>query len=271
MSIMMEIHNTMRKSKFCGQKMKHVFRTGFDDKNDKDADDASDNYVPVFDPEFRVGPNMKVYRKIDGSNGALFVGDDKSVHLLKRYDCKTFLNKASTPKYTSDQLLETYFADFLIPVPTTDGPGPFTYTSGSTNHMYFQKYVSRPAENTKNGAEKIDLAIYKVAEKHIDRLSPGLYSCEFVGRKFNFTPGVEDDVAIAIHSDQVFTSDFEFAKCDERSFYDIFASYFKDVPMEGVIVMDDNGRFWKIHARLFEGNRWKTNRADASRPVLLGD
>ena len=89
-------------------------------------------------------------------------------------------------------------------------------------------------------------------------------SVEWVGRKFNKTPGVPHDVAMAIHAEQICNEDIE------RT-YEGFRSFLleSDSPIEGLVV-EFKGTFWKIRADCFDRKcPFKTDPESVRPPIFL--
>lgn len=183
----------------------------------------------------------KVFYKIDGSNGMIACGDGGELTAFQRLD-----TRGRPPPEGCIRLPNGNNADVY------------------EGHSYFYKPIDMNVEGKK--VKKMNQAMIDVVEKHKDRLlSYGDFvSIEWVGAKFNKTPGVLHDVAIAIHAEQV---------CDEA--FDPSYEGLKlfllqaDKPIEGLI-FEFGGMYWKVRGDCFDRKcSFKTNRAVARPPMYL--
>lgn len=118
------------------------------------------------------------FYKIDGSNGMIFVGRD-GLTAFRRLDRK---GKPMT--------------EGCVALPK--GANTYTYRG----HTYCYEPITLNVtgkESKKNNHSMVD--VVDKHEEHIRSLGTAFVSVERVGTKFNKTPGVPVDVAVAIHSE----------------------------------------------------------------------
>jgi len=192
--------------------------------------------------------NGRLYYKIDGSNGMLVrdrSGDEE--------ESATFL---------AYQRLDTRGK----PIPENCVALPAGENAESyEGHSYCYEPILANVDGKK--ARKRNQAMLATVEhfsEHLSGLHSDFVSIEWVGKKFNKTPGVPADIAIAIHSEQT---------CDENveRTYDGMRSFLleADPPIEG-LVLEHEGIFWKIRADCFDRKcKFKTHTATARPPVFL--
>jgi len=250
---------------FNGGKMRHIFRT------DKDGDaDSAMVYTPDwFCPEAESAMcalgtgEAKMYRKIDGSCGALIKKDDQWT-IYRRYDDKK-------GKYD-----ETNLPEGLIALPPGENTKVYHYEQEMFSHHYFFQEIKRVDPNKapildKKGRpkpqpaeEKISLCLYEIVDRMSPTLTKDFYSIELVGPNFNRTPGVDTN-SIALHEAQEIPTpqELEPLKTPEEWFAWLKA-YFLVNRDEGLII-SHLGRYWKIH-----GYKFYPGLKDYQKPVLLG-
>lgn len=137
-----------------------------------------------------------VFHKVDGSNGAIELIDGVYT-LLTRFDDKKGRVDATDPTYKTLKVgnVSEYESD--------NG-------RKKVSHHYFLKKVVRPVPNESGKDAKIRREMYRVLDLAIEGGNETLslmregdrVSCEIIGKKFNKTPGVDEDVNIAIHCEQ---------------------------------------------------------------------
>jgi hypothetical protein len=189
----------------------------------------------------------RLYYKVDGSNGLVQSSPDgQDLEAFQRLDTRGRPPPENCRELPAGQNVDSY-----------------------QGHSYYYEQI-RPDVNGKNARKRND-AMLRVVQTHSDNFrslfqsSGGKYvSIEWVGRKFNKTPGVNHDVAIAIHSEQV---------CDEavnRNYDDIRSFLLEsDPPIEGLI-LEHEGIYWKVRSDCFDKScRFKTETASARPPVFL--
>lgn len=195
---------------FNGGKMNHIFEFG-----------EGFLYSGVFScPEAKVALECgTIFFKIDGSNGIIIAGDDGTLHPYERLDTK---GKEIPPHCTA------------LP----EGSNSDAYKG----HSYCYEPVSLGVEGKK--LKKRNQAMLDVVERHKDRLLSfgNTISIEWCGKKFQKTPGVPHDVAIAVHADQVCEEDFDRTQDGVRDFL-----LNSDPPIEGLIVQH-KGEYWKVRS-----------------------
>jgi hypothetical protein len=183
----------------------------------------------------------KVFYKIDGSNGMLIRGKNGELTTFQRLDTRG----RPTPE---------------VCVSLPQGPNADVYEG----HSYCYKPISANVEGKK--AKKMNQAMLDLVDKYKDHLLcyGEFVSIEWVGAKFNKTPGVPHDIAIAIHVDQ--SCNEEFDHCYEGLRNLLLRA---DTPIEGLI-FEFSGVYWKVRADCFDRNcPFKTNRPFTRSPIFL--
>jgi len=200
------------------------------------------------------------YHKIDGSNGMIQVvhaSSNGEVPKLKVYERRDTRGKG-----------DTWEGQQLTPLPT--GKNTDTYPG----HTYYFYEVTTDVAGKK--MEKRNRAMLDTVERHKDNflvLNREWISVEWVGTKFQQTPGVPHDVALAIHEDQIL--DTETAETIERT-YEGLKKYLEDCaenPVEGLIVAHE-GVYWKVTTGGFFSsnsvqNPFAKNRANGKTPRFM--
>ena len=191
--------------------------------------------------------NGRLFYKIDGSNGMVICHqseDDSKGKQLMAYQRLDTRGKPIPQK--------------CITLP--EGLNAAAYEG----HSYCYEPITADVEGKK--LRKRNEAMLAVVQAHADQilLHGNAVSIEWVGKKFNKTPGVPHDVAIAIHAEQV---------CEETidRTYDGMRSFLleNDPPIEGFVV-EWNGVWWKIRADCFDRKcKFKTQVDSVKRPVYL--
>lgn len=231
---------------FNGGKMQHLFQFGDNYKYNKDGMFSSPEAEQAL-----LGGNL--YYKIDGSNG-MIVSKNDDIRVFQRHDTR---GKGNT------------MADGKVLTNLPEGKNPATYK----DHTYFMQEVTTDVTGKK--LSKRNRAMLDLAKRHKDRLlsfGREWLSVEWVGKKFQQTPGVDHDVALAVHEDQVLT-DGEI----DRTFKGVqkyLMDDCSDAPIEGIIVAH-HGVYWKVVTGGFslpEGvakDPFSANKANARAPIFL--
>jgi hypothetical protein len=181
---------------------------------------TSSSLAKVSCPEAKVALECgTILLKIDGSNGMIITGDDGTFHPYERLDTK---GKEIPSRCTA------------LP----EGSNPDAYKG----HSYCHEPISLEVEGKK--LKNRNQAMLDVVERHEDRLLSfgNTISIAWYGKKFQKTPGVPHDVAIAVHADQVCEEDFDLTQDGVRDFL-----LNSDPPIEGVIV-EHKGKYWKVRS-----------------------
>jgi hypothetical protein len=218
---------------FNGGKMMHIFEFDETTKMYAPREASKDAAVAL--------QHGRMFYKIDGSNGMIIRADGDTLLAFQRLDTRGRPIPERCTRLPSCHNVDTY-----------------------KGHSYCYEPIT--ANVTGKKEKKRNEAMLAVVEKHTDYLSSlgETVSIEWVGNKFNKTPGVPVDVAIAIHSEQV---------CEEiidRS-YEGMRSFFleADLPTEGLI-LEFQGKYWKVRADCFDRKcRFKTHTSTARPPVYL--
>ena len=212
----------------------------------------------------------RLFYKIDGSNGMILItrdggntgegkeekneehgGNDQEEHRhVQLTPYKRFDARGKPPP------------ERCVPLPVANNPDAYP------GHTLF--YEPMPIDCDSKGQRKINKVVSQIVNDHknhiLDVAGEGCsyLSVEWVGRKFNKTPGVPHDVAMAIHAEQVCNEDIE------RT-YDGFRSFLleSDSPIEGLVV-EFKGTFWKIRADCFDRKcPFKTAPESVRPPIFL--
>jgi len=238
---------------FNGGKMRHPFKT----VRDSDADSAM-SYIPEwFCDEAREAMmavsngEATVYRKIDGSCGALVRNSNGTFDIYQRFDDKKNKFKDGT------EIPEGY-----IRLPDGENTNVPKYEENFMQHRYYFKLI--PLKHKSKGEQKISDSLYKhvqdlciIASKDA-QVSQDFHSIELVGPNFNRTSGVVEN-NIAVHSQQLVDHDVVFPKCETPEEWFVWLTmYFTDTTShkyptlrdEGLII-EHKGRYWKIHGYKF--------------------
>ena len=153
-------------------------------------------------------------------------------------------------------------------VPLRPGENQHEYGKDKDRHTYFMRKVAITDEDGKK-QKKIKAAILDVLKANRDVLisacrehgKDGWLSVELVGTKFQKTPGVEDEVAIALHKDQNLIIDGDLPRS-----YDEAKKFLGQRSVEGIVV-EWNGRYWKLRSNLMDPScLFETNRIGAPPP-----
>jgi hypothetical protein len=216
---------------FNGGKMVHIF-----------SFDETYLYLPSFESELakEALEKGKLFYKIDGSNGLVQKGND-GLEAFQRLD-----TRGRPPPET------------CVPLPA--GSNPDSYQG----HSYYYEPIRIDVKGKK--ARKRNELMLKAVQDHADHILKfgDCVTIEWVGLKFNKTPGVPHDVAIAIHSEQVCEEPLE------RNFEAVKSFLLEsDPPIEGLIV-EYEGLYWKVVASGFANNcRFSTNSQSARPPIFF--
>jgi hypothetical protein len=166
--------------------------------------------------------------------------------------------------------------------------------SKDRRHTYYMKKVQLE-DNDGKGQRKIKRSLLQVLDDNHDKLidaikkygtDDGYLSVELIGNKFQKTPGVDNDVAIAIHCEQRIEFAVERENVDKN--IDKLTSEVKDFNnrmvifprsfnglkdllssknVEGII-LEHNEIFWKIRSNLMNrGCLFETDRSNAIPPI----
>jgi len=233
---------------FNGGKMIHIF----------EFDTTSHLYLPRVASEAaeEALKNGRLFYKIDGSNGMIMKnfcdGDDE--------------NDSNTNLLVAFQRLDT--RGRTIPahcVQLPNGQNSKVYEG----HSYCYEPISIDVPGKKQ--KKRNQAMLSLVQNHSDyflslmnKRGDNCVSIEWVGTKFNRTPGVPPDVAIAVHSEQV---------CEvtvDRN-YEGMKSFLLDCDtiIEGLVI-EYCGNYWKVRADCFDKKcTFKTNNSSARAPKYL--
>ena len=198
---------------FNGGKMAHIFKL------------VDNLYVKEFSEEGAESAFLhgRYYVKVDGANHMIIKNSDDEVELYARYDVG-----------------EREMPATCIPIPA--GKNGMTYVSRQKTHTYYYK----PTRYIEGKLAKVYDILQRAAADYVNDKPPGHYSVEVVGRKFQNTPGVDCDGALAVHSQQTISVDQEL-----RTFTNIRRYLLEAVCIEGVVV-EHEGRFWKIRSNCFD-------------------
>ncbi len=218
---------------FNGGKMIHIFEL------DKDTGLYQEKITSA-EAETALREGTAFY-KIDGSNGMILRGDDGEPRAFQRLD-----TRGRAPP------------EGCIRLPK--GPNVDIFK----DHSYWYQPITTCVQGKK--AKQRNQSMLDVVEKHKDSLlAYGKYvSVEWVGTKFNKTPGVPNDVAIAIHVEQRCEKNFD------RSYQGVKDLLLEaDPPIEGLIFELDSV-FWKVRADCFDKKcSFKTNGSSVRPPTFL--
>jgi hypothetical protein len=233
------------KKSFNGGKMVHIF----------EFDNETKLYAPhvASKSASEALENGRLFYKIDGSNGMILIDRDDND------------DNGSTSSNTllAFQRLDTRgrpVPDHCTPLPNGNNADVYE------GHSYCYEPILSDVPGKKS--KKRNEAMLAVVQKHADHLSSlgrDAVSIEWVGQKFNKTPGVPQDVAIAIHSEQI---------CEEQPIdrsYEGVRSFLLgvDPPIEGLVI-EFQGTYWKVRADCFDRKcPFKTNTSAARPPLYL--
>lgn len=181
----------------------------------------------------------RFFVKVDGANH-MIVKESDAVELYARYD-------VGSKEIPAD----------CISIPA--GRNGATYESRQKVHTYCYKPTSYVTGKLATLYDELRLH----AAEYVKDKPSGHYSVEVVGRKFQRTPGVDCDGALAIHSEQVLDVD-----C--RSFEAIKRFLLEVISIEGVVV-EHKGQYWKIRSNCFDKDCpfEKVKRGKLERPINL--
>mmetsp|Transcript_17532 Transcript_17532/g.26622 ORF Transcript_17532/g.26622 Transcript_17532/m.26622 type:complete len:232 (-) Transcript_17532:1281-1976(-) len=202
-------------SKFNGGKMAHIFQF------DKDTH----LYTPktISEEANNALKDGVLYFKIDGSNGMIMHQDDGQLLAFQRLDTRGKPVPNHCVRLPAGSNVDSY-----------------------EKHSYCYEPIIADVEGKK--AKKRNKTMLDLVEKYKERFSGQNYtSVEWVGTKFNKTPGVTHDVALAIHSEQMVP------EADEPTSrtYEGFQSLLLKTAIEGFII-EHQGVYWKIRGDCFD-------------------
>jgi hypothetical protein len=234
---------------FNGGKQGHIWKT-----EEKDGDIAKFYIAEWSCPEAQEAMKSlptgqaKIYRKIDGSCGAIIRGEDGKWNIYQRYDDKKDKFKNGIP--------EGYIA-----LPDGENTKVYSYQEGHhTHHHYYFRLINRVQKS--KGEQAIAKSLYNIMDNPELKLEKDYYSVELVGPNFNSTPGVDKN-GICLHEAQI--PDVYVPSFDTPEQWFVWMEYyFKNYRDEGLIVCH-NGRYWKIHGYKFCPKLPK----DYRKPILL--
>lgn len=186
-------------SGFNSGKMKHLFDIGEDNLYQNNIQELSASLCDNHDHE-TFQHNYNIFIKVDGQSGAIVYDSDTDEYvLLTRYDDKKnkFKNGTNVPK-----------GYYKLMKGNAD-----TYSKGKNTHQYYLEVWPRPLDGEKGKHAKIVRELYARVDTMVNRKerlsSYEFNSCEFVGYKFQNTPGVFGN-NIALHKEQ--TIDTKYVK-----------------------------------------------------------
>lgn len=205
-------------------------------------DEETNLYLPSFESEAakEALEKGKLFYKIDGSNGLIQKGND-GLEAFQRLD-----TRGRPPP------------EVCVSLPA--GSNMDSYKG----HSYYYEPIQMDVNGKK--ARKRNQEMLKVVQDHADHILKfgECVSIEWVGKKFNKTPGVSHDVGIAIHAEQVCEEPVERTFEGMKSF--LLES---DPPIEGLIV-EYEGLYWKIVGGGFDRKcGFKTSPQSARPPIFL--
>lgn len=238
--------------------MYHVFLRDenhqyIDEYDSKEAKEALENGV--------------FYVKINGSNNMLVKSNvDEKWYCYQRYNDKRGKYDGKENNLIDEQ------SGLLDICDLRPGNNPSVYRGTQTSkqqvhdeksrkHHYYYVLRERTIPGVKSRRPcKVNKRVYQVIDNsavEIDQKFSDLQenndgkqtymTVELIGKKFNKTLGVDEDVAIAIHSDQ--RIDIE----PERRSFDGIKAFLLSFICEGLVV-EHNGTFWKILTENFDEN-----------------
>lgn len=225
---------------FNGGKMKHIF--SFDEKYCYNMEcESAEAQQALADGTF--------YFKIDGQNGMVHVGGDgpnRKLTVYNRYDSrgKEIKNRS------------------VIGLPQGKNPNKFG------KHEYFYEEIKADS--------KVNRGVLDLVEKHGERLAfldREWVSVEWVGRKFQQTPGVNVDVAMAIHSEQIVPEQLALRLRSYIGLRKYLLEECKDEPVEGFVI-EHEGTYWKattsgfVEERGEAENPYQSRREKAKAPAF---
>jgi hypothetical protein len=198
---------------FNGGKMQHIFKM------------ENNLYTPEFSSECAKAALLcgRYFVKIDGSNHMVMKHASGALSLYARYDVKS-----------TERIPNT-----CMELPA--GGNPARYTSNHKEHHY----CYRPVENVTGKMANMYGRLLRAAQSRFAHEPPGHYSVEVVGRKFQRTPGVDADAALAVHADQELTDVRLSTYADARTYL------LDTVCAEGIIV-EHAGVYWKLRSNCFD-------------------
>jgi hypothetical protein len=204
---------------FNGGKMFHIFKL---------RDDHT--YLPEFDWFYskEVLENCEFYMKIDGANHCLFKENDQWIVGERYDDKKEKFNNGIPPDFRS------------LPI------GSNSYQHHIHHYYYHLLYPEKAGKKKRKIIEKM-YALIEEKKEIIDKLANDnkYLTFEAVGKKFNKTPGIDEDVDIAIHCMQTLNY------TGPRTFEGIQKYLLEEVCIEGIVV-EYQGRYWKIRSDCFD-------------------
>lgn len=242
---------------FNGGKMRHIFKT------EKDLSGGDSDNAMVYLPEWfcdeakeamnALGKGAEMYRKIDGSCGAILRGSDGRFTIYQRYDDK------------KGKIKDGDLPLGMINLPLGENTQVYGFETEMHKHRYFFREI--PRVDLKKGSkitgnDKISLGLYKIVDREDLKLEKDFYSVELCGPNFNRTPGVSEN-GIALHEMQKVQIETPTLETPSEWFVWL-TEYFTANRDEGIIV-SHRGRYWKIHGYKFCPNLPK----DYKLPVLL--
>ena len=203
--------SAMAKPTFNGGKMQHIFRL------------VDNLYVDEFSSDAAQAALKSGIAcvKVDGANH-MVTKTDSGITLYQRYDSKSGHRPGG-----------------FIDLP--DGKNESRYTSQQQTHAYFYK----PVELETGKLRRTYAALVDQVAEHLRAQPCGHYSVEVVGHKFQKTPGVDRDAALAFHAEQCLQ-----LQPSVRSYQGIRSFLLTQVCIEG-IVLEHEGVFWKVRSNCF--------------------
>lgn len=209
---------------FNGGKMEHIFTMDPDDQNRYKSEFSSEAAQ-----EALVHGNM--YWKIDGACGMLCLIDGQ-LCAFERQD-----TRGKPPSKD------------LVRLPS--GQNKIEYGDKAKPHTYFMQQIAL-CEGDGKKHKKIKTAILDILDKHRDDLIAAIretghnhVSIEFVGQKFQKTPGVDAAVGIVLHNKQAIV-DTELPRTFEQ-----MRLFLNTHAVEGIVV-EWKQQYWKVRANLID-------------------
>ena len=141
-------------------------------------------------------------------------------------------------------------------------------------HSYYYEPIRLDVAGKK--AKKRNQEMIQIMEDHADYLlqimddtGTNFVSIEWVGTKFNKTPGVAHDVAMILHQDQLCDESMERSYEGIKSYLLGYNAWSGHPPVEGLVI-EHNGVYWKLRADCFDRKcPFKTHPAAARAPVNI--
>lgn len=194
----------------------------------------------------------KFRSKVDGSNGAIGINNGEITVYRRRDDKKALAGRMAKKQKNKKMIDPDNLPDGYVNMPA--GPNPRAYTSKNREtgeaimeHNYF--YI-KMNPNGKNSEDRAARKILELVEANLERVmkhaqpkEPGseelFLTVELIGQPFCATPGMEGRVGFAIHAEQTYEP-------PERTVEAIKKHLTEEVTVEGLVLVDDDGVYYKI-------------------------